>query len=357
MKPIILSLLFISFIFLPACRGKQEQTPVPGGAGDGKVKYSKDIKPLDYKPDQFKTYTLTPPAALTPASLKEQSQRIFNITGVKNVPFIPDTARSPFSQYLSLRRADDPSGVFEMHRQTGRIVFNRGLKAYKTDLATPGLPSDDDAIKRTQALIEQLQLGVDARELTKPDVTFLEMSAVKDNEPSQTFRKMVTVRYDRMLDGLRVEGGTRLIFSFGRDAELTSMIWDWGKWEPRQVAAEAVIDAREQTRQIEETLIRDAGIVKQISVEKRDLVLYNDGQGHIEPAVYVSARITQTRKGPDGKDVDFSYPYDFYAPILRQPGAMFPQMKDQQLRVRPLPFQQMKHDSIVRNRARRTKDE
>ena len=240
MKPIILSLLFISFIFLPACRGNQEQTPVPGGAGDGKVKYSKDIKPLDYKPDQFKTYTLTPPAALTPASLKEQSQRIFDITGVKNVPFIPDTARSPFSQYLSLRRADDPSGVFEMHRQTGRIVFNRGLKAYKTDLATPGLPSDDDAIKRTQALIEQLQLGVDARELTKPDVTFLEMSAVKDNEPSQTFRKMVTVRYDRMLDGLRVEGGTRLIFSFGRDAELTSMIWDWGKWEPRQVAAEAV---------------------------------------------------------------------------------------------------------------------
>jgi hypothetical protein len=237
-----------------------------------------------------------------------------------------------------------------MNKVTGRIIFNSGLKEYSGDVATEGLPSDKEAIELTKRSLAALKLDLNEKELSKPIVGGLEMSVKKDQEKPQIFKKMVTVRYNRVLDGIPVEGATRLIFTYGKKAELTSMIADWGKFEARDVKQEQIIKADDIHHQIEETILTEAKDAKKIRVVQRDVVLYDDGEGTIEPAVYIKAVLQYTRKSPEGKEETYEIPYDFYRPLVKGSKAIFPHVKDQYLQLRPKELKEQPKDTLPRQR-------
>jgi len=334
----------ISFLFLIAilfsCNNPKEVSEI--AAENSKLKYADGIKPLEFDADSFKEYTMIPPRKLNQDLLEERSRRVAEMAQGQNLKFVQEERKSKQSKYMGLRVSDDPSGVFEIQRVTGRMIFNRGLKNYKGDDETPGLPDEGSALDRTRDILSQLPGDIDPRELSKPSTTYLEMSLKNDQEAPQTFRKMITVRYDRIMDNLPVEGKTRLVFSYGQDAELTHMVYDWPKWESQPVSSDRIFDPRELEKRIEDKIIRTVKRGKDIIVEKRYITLYDDGAGRMEPAVYVQARYTSTDQGSDGS---ISVPYDFYVPILKGSSALFPHVKDRNLEISPLELKEGQRDS------------
>lgn len=329
---------FISFIILAFILVSCERKPSAGQSTTEqgtKLNYAKDIKPLEFKADQLNAYIMVPPPTLNEDLLKKTSQQILAISDAKGLKLVPEKNNSRESQYMGLRVSDDPSGIFEINRINGRIIFNRGMKNYKSDKATEGLPNEEAAVERVQAFLKQLPGDITSNELSKPEVSFLEMSSQKDQEPAQIYRKMVTVRYNRIMDNLPIEGKTRLVFSLGQDGELTYMLHDWPKWKGSPIPTDGLFEPKELEKRIADKVIRATKDGKDILVEKRHVVLYDDGAGRMEPAVYVQARYTKTQKGPDGKDSSISVPYDFYEPIMKNTAALYPHVKDQNLKNTP----------------------
>ena len=339
---IILMLLIFSAL---SCQDKKD----PGLDTDGsKLKYAKDIKPLEFKGDSFKEYTMVPPPKLDQDLLRNRSEMIRNIAESKDLKFVPEERQSAHSKYRGMRVSDDPSGVFEINRINGRLVFNRGLKNYKGDEATRNLPDEGGALERTQEILKQLPGDIDPKEMLQPSTSFLEMSLKNGEEAPQTFRKMVTVRYDRIMDNLPVEGKTRLIFSYGENAELTNMVYDWPKWKSSQIESDRIFDPKDLEKRIEEKIIRTIKGGKDVIVEKRYIVLYDDGEGRMEPAVYVQARYTSIGQGPDGKESSISVPYDFYEPIMKGSSALFPHVKDRNLEQAPIELKEDQRNSNLK---------
>jgi hypothetical protein len=338
MKQINLVTLLLMLFIQNACNQgtKDEKAAEPDAqAATNAVQYDKGLKPLEYNASNFKTYRLLNKNKVNADIAKSRMNEILALSQKKQLRFLQDTAKDPESKYIGFRRSDDASGVFEMNRITGRIVFNSGLKEYNGDLSTEGLPTEQEAVTLAKRYMTQIKLVDDEKELSKPVFSGLEMSAKKDGGKAQIYKKMITVRYNRIKDGMPVEGASRLIFSFGKKGELTSMIADWGKWEASVLSAGAVIDPKEITRLIEKKILAETGGAKQILVTKREVVLYDDGQGLMEPAVYVTAMLKYTRRSKDGKEQEYSIPYDFYQPLQKSSAALFPHVKDQQLKVQP----------------------
>lgn len=342
LKLMILPLILVIVSCQPRQKPQEE-------AGDSRIEYSKDLRPLDYEKQSFKTYALAGKNTTTPDVAKtrlNETLAAFN----KNLKFEADTTKDNESKYISFRRADDPSGVFEVNKVTGRVIFNSGLKEYGADAPTEGLPSEKEAIELTKKSFAALKLELNEKELSQPIVSGLEMSVKKDQEKPQIFKKMVTVRFNRILDGIPVEGATRLIFTYGKKAELTTLITDWGKFEPADVVREQVVKVDDMHKQIEEAIISESKDAKKILVVQRDVVLYDDGDGTIEPAVYVKAILQYTRKGADGKEEKYEVPYDFYRPLVKGSKAAFPHVKDQQLRIKPKELKAQPKDTLPRQR-------
>ena len=299
------------------------------------IKYSDVIKPLEYENLKFKSYQLIQSEKINSDLVYRKIKEVFTLLKKKDQRFISDTARDRESKYIGFRNADDPSGVFEMNRVTGRIIYNAGLKEYGGDVSTEGLPDNEEAVMLAKQYFRQLKLEIDEKELSEPIVSGLEMSVKPEQGDPKIYKKMVTIRYNRVLDGLPVEGATRMVMSFGKKAELTSMIADWGRWESKDLGQEEIIKPDEIIKQIEKRILEESAGAKEILVDQRYVTLYDDGQGTMEPAVYTRAMLKYMKKGQEGKEQEFSVPMDFYQPLMTGSAAVFPHVKDMQLKLQP----------------------
>ncbi len=341
MKQLLYAGLALVLMVAVACKPRVRAT-----AGSTKIEYSPDLRPLDYANRSFRVYSLENKNQHNVESARVRLNATLSIIN-KDLRFLPDTITDTQSRYISYRRADDPSGVFEVNKITGRIVFNKGVKEYTNDSASEGLPENDRAVELARRYINLLNLSVQNGELSSPEVSGLEMSVKKEQEKPQTFRKMVTVRFNRVLDGMPVEGATRLLFSFGKKEELTSLIADWGKWQGRDVSPEQVITPDRLQQQIDQSILAAAKGSSRIIVQKRELVLYDDGAGTMEPAIYIKAVLRYPAKAGTA-DQEYEVPYDFYQPIIRNSTALFPQVKDRLVNIQPKVLRTKQQPDTVR---------
>jgi len=79
-------------------------------------------------------------------------------------------------------------------------------------------------------------------------------------------------------------------------------------------------------RVIERRLLRTADQAGRITVQKAELVLFDDGRGVIEPAIYVVAAAQYP--GPERADGDVEIPIDFYVPVLLKSMGYYPFRQD-----------------------------
>jgi len=222
----------------------------------------------------------------------------------------------------------DPSAVFDIDPRTGTYLFNRGLKGYSDERETPGLPSDKEAPEVAREYLAKLQLlPMNERELEVRRVGGLAMAAADDGKSSEPYKKLVTVSFGRILDGLRVQGrGSRLVVHLGEESELFGVIANWHRAEPRKVDASEIKSDDVIALEIRRRLFRMADLAQSIEIQRAGLVLFDDGRGRIEPAIFVvaAARYEGPERSKDGVEI----PVDFYVPVLKDSQAYYPFIQD-----------------------------
>lgn len=239
----------------------------------------------------------------------------------------------------------DPSAVFDIDQQNGSFLLNYGLKKYSADESTRNLPSAQEApVLARKYLAETGSLPENERELVVAHVGGLDMAVSKEGKNTGSYKKLVTVQYSRILNGLPVQGqGSRIVIHLGEDGALAGMIRNWpavkaAKIQKNELKTDELIrsDIRKQLREL-------AGEAIETSVPKSSLVLFDDGRGIIEPALYV---VVQARyKGPANERF-IDRPVDFYVPVLKKPKAYYPFMKSRESRLPGADKQQITRKTI-----------
>jgi len=221
---------------------------------------------------------------------------------------------------------EDPSAVFDIDASNGAFLLNTGLKRYSGDESSRNLPSDKEAPELARKhLINTGFLPKNRQEIVLAHVGGLNMAVSKEGRSVGNYRKLVTVRFNRVLNGLTVQGpGSKIVVQLGQDGELQGMIHNWPEVRAKSLPAAALKSDEEIRRETGLRLRSEAGEAQAVTIRSSRMVLYDDGRGDIEPAIHVIADARY--KGPATKE-SVNNPVDFYVPLLKAPKAIYPFMK------------------------------
>ncbi|HWR01649.1 MAG TPA: hypothetical protein VN371_07260 [Chlorobaculum sp.] len=221
---------------------------------------------------------------------------------------------------------NDRSAIFDIDPATGSFLLNFGLKKYTNEHSTLNLPSATQAPEiARKRLAETGQLPANGKEIVVTHVGGLDMAVAKYEFKPLTFKKLVTVQFGRVLNGLPVQGpGSRIVVNLGEDGVLAGLIRNWPEVQSKKVARSALKSNALIRKEIFQQLRTTAGDAKETFIRKASLVLYDDGRGVIEPAIFVVADARYV--GPKNEPL-VNNPVDFYVPVLKRPEALYPYMK------------------------------
>ncbi|UCH92658.1 MAG: hypothetical protein JSV88_20505 [Candidatus Aminicenantes bacterium] len=230
------------------------------------------------------------------------AQKVFTYTGAA---FYLDDLH-PRENCL-LYRSDDNTAKFEINKVTGDIFFHKGMAAYDGDGNTPGLPSKNQAPTLAKKHLKALGLEKNALVLNGVDVL---RKAVYDGQTSKIYDKLLIVSFKRKLGGHPVLGASRVMALLGTDGELAGLIVRWYDVEKVKVSGVVKNVKDHLTNKIKDKQ-KDAHFVL---VKKADLVMFDDGNGVIEPALFVQGEVTEGGA---------TFPCDWMVPVLTNSKAKY----------------------------------
>ncbi len=282
----------------------------------------KILRPIQVKPLVMKqrvmAYEALPIERITQKNARESLARLSSASSL-DLKFQKVRNRKGRLLFTS---GGDPSAVFDIDQKTGSFLLNYGLKKYAKKGTTKGLPANAQARKH---LAGTGYLPKNERELVVAHVGGLNMAAAKDGRPMGTYKKLVTVEFSRVLNGMQVQGpGSRIIVHLGENGTMAGMIRNWSEVKAVGISASELKNDAALEEEKQERLRKLAGEARDVRVQKSKQVLYDDGMGRIEPAVHVVAEAFYEGPGNEGM---VQIPVDFYVPLLKQPKALFPYMK------------------------------
>jgi len=240
----------------------------------------------------------------------------------------PATDTSRFYQGMS-----DPSATLEIDPQARAAYFSKGYAQFLGEQSTPNLPRSLEAPRFAMKLLEDLQLVPQNRdELVVEHVGGVDMGVRREDGSTETFKKQVTVRYGRVLDGLPVRGsGSRIVVRMGAEGELAGVIYNWQELERRPIPAAQRLSGPEMMALVRARVLQIEADTVLTEIEAAELVLFDDGQGVLEPAIHVILQLTMeyTTTNANGVQVQetMQNPYDFFLPLVRHPRAQFPMLQ------------------------------
>ena len=220
-----------------------------------------------------------------------------------------------------IKGLDDSSAVFEVDSLNGHFLFNSGMKKYRVEKSTNALPADKLTARYAYYMLQKFGLEVNPAELKLSHVGGLNMAIPDGKGGSNIFEKLKTVRFNRVLDGLPVQGSARILVSLGEHATLAGMIFQWPK-----VAKSLPMDASQLRKpesiryQAQKEIEKMSKKARSARLSRASLVLYDDGRGITEPAYhFVVERYLDL-----GESKPVMIPYDFYIPAAENPQAFYP---------------------------------
>ncbi|MEA3477564.1 MAG: hypothetical protein U9R60_05260 [Bacteroidota bacterium] len=268
---------------------------------------------------EFATYQRDKLKALTDVQIKEIGEMLIAYTnsGLK----LDDRYMDKVNGRFCFRGDDkgDSTANFDIDPVGGSFIFNKEIEGYYGEENTKGLPDEYYATILSEKHLEELGLlPEDFREnMTLVHLGGLRMATVGKDGLSAEYDKMVTVTYGRKLDGICVKGASRIVVNMGNYGELAGLVWNWPKLERKEVLAKNIIAPKNRRHQIGQQLqsLYANSNVESISINEVKIVLYDDGKGDIEPAMFVLGEVTQE----DG----FVYLGDWILPLLKSPKATY----------------------------------
>jgi len=217
----------------------------------------------------------------------------------------------------TFRGTEDKTAISEIELKTGAVLVNRGVKKYRGEESTPRLIKGKEAAKK---LIEHLKnLDMLPEEGTYKVVATggERMSVHREDNTVESYDKFTSARIGRVLGGLDVIGDSRIVGVLAEDGDLQSFIYSWTPVEEVEVNNEEVYGDSYVSEKITERLVKATKGVEEVHAESAKLVLYDDGNGIIEPAIYVIAKRKHQNMPEDEVE-------DFFVPILKNSRAEFP---------------------------------
>lgn len=227
---------------------------------------------------------------------------------------------------LSWRNKNDPSASFEINSATGSFLFNSGMKRYRKEHHSDNLPSEREIVDLGFNVVKHYGLQVNIDEMKVSHVGGLNMGITNGTGKTEIFEKLKTVRFSRVLGKLPVEGDGRMIFHFGENSDLAGLIFQWPKIKSVKTLSSSLFQKPEDIAEKALKQLTEMGLkALRSKLTTVDLILYDDGQGVIEPAYH----FVMERYFDNGvSEEPVMIPYDFYLPTSIKPLAVYPYMEN-----------------------------
>jgi len=255
---------------------------------------------------------------MTEKGLEDIANRIINYTA-------PDLyLDNDFNQltgdikrYQSVSNQDS---YLEINNNINTILFNKGYDFTKRE-STSSLPTEKTAVVFAKKHLKNLDLLPDDSELVLQNIGGVNMDVYNPRTGDKgSYKKLVIVRYGREISGLPVVGpGSRIIVKLGSNGQLNGLVYNWTNYSTENISIESEIRSIDSLDQEINKKLRSAAKNGTSGSTKKELVMYDDGKGHIEPAIYVKTDI----EFGTGNEIIKSQ-YDFYVPLLKSPKAEYP---------------------------------
>lgn len=217
---------------------------------------------------------------------------------------------------------DNGNSFIEIDSRSGNFLYKGDMTKYNSEETTANLLGKKETVKMFYTHLNNLDLMPKKEELGTIEHTGLSMSVRKENGKSFDYKKTTAVMINRKLDGLPVQGSSRIFINMGSNGEISNMVYKWPAIEKSTtIASKNVINADVLKKSIVTQLEKRAAKASKITLEKINLVMYDNGKGLIEPAYYVEAKLFFK----DGKS-SYNTPYDFYIPAINNPQIVYPLM-------------------------------
>lgn len=269
---------------------------------------------------ELMVYTTAKPTASDLDRLVETSAKLADGTGIR---FSKEPGRLGENR-IGYRSEKDPSASFEIDPTTGNFLFNSGMQKYRDEVATKNLPQEAELERLAYKAAEQFGLNTNFEELQVEHIGGLNMGVTDGSGGTVILEKLKTVRFNRVLGDIPVSGDSRLVMHFGENAELSGLVYQLPTIEKAQpLSSKMLQDPEVMKKEALEELTSMAKKAKNSRLTAVDLVLYDDGQGVLEPAYH----IVLNRYIDDGSRELVMIPYDFYVSVNSEPMAFYPSME------------------------------
>lgn len=182
------------------------------------------------------------------------------------------------------------------------------------------LPNTIPAMEMARGYLSQLELlPGDASEVEAKKVHVVKSATVSGNSSLvQAADGLVVVFFGRRLSGLPVVGASRMVVRLGEDGELVSIIRNWPDLVPVAVDVEAAVLDKSQWKAAAVRTVKGreaADVHPHASIESVAIVMYDDGKGHVEPALRANGKRFDTKGNALGRT--------WMVPIMREPKGRY----------------------------------
>jgi hypothetical protein len=211
----------------------------------------------------------------------------------------------------------------------GEIFLNGGFQRYQGNAHTPALLNKKgQANKKLKEHLMNLGLSIDPTQIQDIQIGGLNMAVHHENGETEDFNKFTVVRVSRKIDGIPVLGASRIVARLAENGELHSLVYRWTKVKKEELTEKDLLDDQTIENIISDKIIEKGQKAKRVHVNMKTLALYDDGNGVIEPVIFV--------KGTKNFDEDITISgekaiegsLDFYIPLINNSKLRLPDSED-----------------------------
>ncbi|MBN2534376.1 MAG: hypothetical protein JXB88_15935 [Spirochaetales bacterium] len=209
---------------------------------------------------------------------------------------------------------------FEMYNTLSKaFIWSKDINEYINQSDTEKLPGKSVAAVFAKEHLMKLNLLPGAQnEMIVEHVGSSVLSFYNpETKAVENYEKLRNVYFTRVLHGCRVVGGMRIVVQMGTDGELVSLINNWPGLSEKKIKKSPKQNAlflKEKSKVFLQKHYRGSK-VKSVIVDSGTLVMYDDGNGIVEPALLVKGKAMNSNGAfHDG---------DWILPVLDNPKAAY----------------------------------
>jgi len=288
-------------------------------ANEVSITVEKDLGALNSESNAFFSYERESTKVMTDMQINNMAEKLVAYTNSRLRLEEAKMDKIDGRIFLGGREKYTSTAYFDIDPTVQSIIFSKEMENYFGEGDSKGLPDRSHAPKLAEIHLEALALLPKnfETEMTLLHVGGIGMATIKENGLVADYEKLVTVFYGRTLDGLPVKGASRIAVRMGINGELVGLVRNWPELNKKALSSEDMIASQNRIDHLKRHLesLYDDSKVETVTITEANIVMYDDGRGTIEPAMFVLGEITQK----DG----FEEHADWMVPLLKSPRGRY----------------------------------